>query len=332
MNYRCSIVIRAYNEEEHIGRLLSGVLQQTVKDIQVILVDSGSTDATVSIASRYPVELVHIRPQDFTFGRSLNIGITKAEAEFIIIASAHVYPVYPDWIELLLEPFNDLGVALSYGKQRGTEHSQFSENQIFHQWFPDQPRPAQKHPFCNNANAAIRRSFWEQYSYNEALPGLEDLDWARWAQQQGHGIVYVPEAEVIHEHHETWRGVYNRYRREAMAFKYIYPRETFGLSEFIRLWTGNVFYDMRSALQKSEFWVNWKNILYFRWMQFWGTYQGYRQSGSFNWQLRRAFYYPRMDNNEPEHHPMRTRSPIRYHEYKDTSLKEVSSVSDPEAE
>ena len=44
----CSILIRGYNEEEHIGRLLSGILQQTVKDVQIILVDSGSTDATLS--------------------------------------------------------------------------------------------------------------------------------------------------------------------------------------------------------------------------------------------------------------------------------------------
>lgn len=332
MKYSCSIIIRAYNEEEHIGRLLSGILQQTVADIQVILVDSGSTDATVSIASRYPVDIVQIRPQDFTFGHSLNMGISKAEAEFIVIPSAHVYPVYPDWIELLLEPFSDPGVALSYGKQRGTEHSQFSENQILHQWFPDQPRPAQKHPFCNNANAAIRRSLWEQYPYNETLPGLEDLDWARWAQEQDYGIVYVPEAEVIHEHNESWRGIYNRYRREAMAFKEIYTGETFGLPELFRLWTGNVFYDMRSALQKGEFWVSCKNILYFRWMQFWGTYQGYRQSGSFTWELRQAFYYPRMDNSEPGHLPKRAHEPIRYYDYKSASHKDVSSVSDSEAE
>ncbi|NIW46224.1 MAG: glycosyltransferase, partial [Gammaproteobacteria bacterium] len=68
-------IIRAFNEEEHIGRLLTGILQQTVTDVEIILVDSGSTDATVAIASHYPVKIVHIRPQDFTFGYSLNRGI-----------------------------------------------------------------------------------------------------------------------------------------------------------------------------------------------------------------------------------------------------------------
>ena len=45
----CSIVIRAYNEEKHIGRLLEGIKQQTLKDVEIILVDSGSTDRTLAI-------------------------------------------------------------------------------------------------------------------------------------------------------------------------------------------------------------------------------------------------------------------------------------------
>jgi rhamnosyltransferase len=102
----CSIVIRAYNEEQHIGRLLTGILEQSIQDLQIILVDSGSTDATPSIAARYPVEIVHIRPQDFSFGRSLNLGIAQAQARLVVMASAHVYPVYPDWLERLLEPFD----------------------------------------------------------------------------------------------------------------------------------------------------------------------------------------------------------------------------------
>ena len=127
MKPRCSIVIRAYNEEKHIGRLLDGIMQQTVKDVQIILVDSGSTDRTVEIALKYPVDLVHIKPQEFTFGRSLNLGVAAAKADYVVNASAHVYPVYPDWLEKILEPFEDEKVGVSYGKQTGTDTTQFSE-------------------------------------------------------------------------------------------------------------------------------------------------------------------------------------------------------------
>ena len=109
----CSIVIRAYNEEKHIGRLLEGIRQQTIKDVEIILVDSGSTDSTVAIAESFGARIVRIPSDEFTFGRSLNFGVRAATREFVVIASAHVYPVYPDWLESLLSPFEDQQVALT---------------------------------------------------------------------------------------------------------------------------------------------------------------------------------------------------------------------------
>ena len=309
----CSIVIRAYNEEKHIARLLTGILEQTVKDVQIILVDSGSQDDTVAIASRFPVDIVHIQPQDFTFGRSLNLGIAAARAERVVMASAHVYPVYPDWLEKLLEPFADPQIGLSYGKQRGGETSKYSEHQVFRSWFPDQSVPRQAHPFCNNANAAIRRSLWQQHPYDEQLTGLEDLAWARWLLTQGQSLAYAAEAEIIHVHNETWRGIYNRYRRESMAFKQIYPHETFHFTDFIRLWSSNVWSDWRAASGDKVLGKEWANIVRFRAMQFWGTYQGYRRSGPLTWKLKQTFYYPAAVMEKPES-KQRNIEPIRYHE------------------
>ena len=289
----CSIVIRAFNEEEHISRLLDGIRHQSINDVQVILVDSGSSDRTVEIANQYGVQIVSIQPQDFTFGRSLNLGISHAKSDFVVFASAHVYPVYPDWLERLLEPFEDEKVALSYGKQRGMETTQFSEHQIFEHWFPDVSNNNQSHPFCNNANAAIRKKLWEQNAYNEILPGLEDLDWARWAHEQGYRIAYVAEAEIIHVHNESWRGISNRYRREGMAFKMIYPQEQFGIPELLKAFLSNVKNDLQIAKRDKIINKVWKSVLGFRWNQFYGTYLGYHQSGPLTWQLKQTFYYPR---------------------------------------
>jgi glycosyltransferase involved in cell wall biosynthesis len=295
-----SIVIRAYNEQKHIERLLEGILEQNLyqkqpRQVEIILVDSGSTDASLAIASRFPVQIVHISPDEFSFGRSLNRGIEQARAEFTVIASAHVYPVYPDWLEHLLAPFQDAQVALVYGKQRGNAATHFSERQVFARWFPEVSIPRQSHPFCNNANAAIRRSLWQQRPYDESLSGLEDLDWAHWAMEQGHTISYSAEAEIIHVHSETPAAVFNRYRREAMAFKRIFPQEHFQLWDFVRLFTSNAAADLlRSARQGKDVSLlsTTRQILWFRWMQFWGTYQGYRQSGPLTSQLRQTFYYP----------------------------------------
>jgi glycosyltransferase involved in cell wall biosynthesis len=288
-----SIVIRACNEEKHIDRLLEGIAQQTVKGLETILVDSGSTDHTLEIASRYPVQVVQVQPEKFTFGYSLNQGIANAKGELIVIASAHVYPVYPDWLEHLLAPFVDPQIALTYGKQRGNSVTKYSEQQIFHTWYPDRSQPRQPYPFCNNANAAIRRSLWEENHYNEILSGLEDLEWAHRIMAKGYAIAYVAEAEVAHVHEETPRGVYNRYRREAMAFKRLFPQEHYYIWDLMHNFTTNVASDLWHAAQQHVLTAHFGDILWFRWMQFWGTYRGYRQSGPLTWQLRQTFYYPR---------------------------------------
>jgi glycosyltransferase involved in cell wall biosynthesis len=307
----CSIVIRAFNEEKHLGRLLEGIAHQRVAKVEIILVDSGSTDSTAAIAEAHGARIVHIAPQDFTFGRSLNLGIQAATRELIVIASAHVYPVYPDWLECLLRPFADEKVALVYGKQRGAPAGKFSEHQIFHQWFPDADVPRQASPFCNNANAAIRRSLWEAHPYEEALTGLEDVAWAKWAQSQGLEVAYAAHAEVIHVHNETPSGVYNRYRREAMAFKRIFPEAHFNLYDFARLTVTNILGDLAHALRQGGILKNVASIFWFRTMQFWGTYQGYRSSGPLTQQLRQTFYYPHWSRREQAGRDV---EPIRYNQ------------------
>lgn len=288
-----SIVIRACNEEKHIARLLEGIAQQSFQDHEIILVDSGSTDRTLEIASRYRVQLVQIQPEEFTFGYSLNQGISHAQGDIIVIASAHVYPVYPDWLESLVAPFSDPQVALAYGKQRGNALNKFSEQQIFHHWYPDHSQPRQPYPFCNNANAAIRRSLWESQPYDENLPGLEDLEWAHRIMARGFAISYIAEAEVVHVHEETPSGVYNRYRREAMAFKRLFPQENYRLWDLFYNLTTNIVSDLVHAARQGSLTARFAEIFWFRWMQFWGTYRGYRQSGPLTWQLRQTFYYPR---------------------------------------
>jgi rhamnosyltransferase len=292
--HKVSIIVRCYNEEEHIGRLLSGILQQTIKDVEIILVDSGSTDATLSIARRYPIRILHITPQEFSFGRSLNRGCAAAEGELLVFASAHVYPLYEDWLEKLIHPLDhDPAVALSYGGQRGNEVTKYSERQVFAHWFPPETTYDQDHPFCNNANAAVRRSLWERFPYDEQLTGLEDLDWARRVTSEGHKLAYVAEAVIAHIHNETPERIRNRYRREAIALKRIFPEQRFTFTDFIRLLASNIASDLYHARHDRVLVGNVRSICTFRLMQFWGTYKGFQRHGNTGRQLKQAFYYPR---------------------------------------
>ena len=249
---RVSVIIRCCNEEQHIGRLLSGILEQTLREVEIVVVDSGSTDATLAIASRYPVQIRHIARDAFSFGRSLNIGCAAARGEFLVMASAHVYPIYRDWLEKLIAPFADERVGLVYGQQRGDERTKYAEQQIFEKLYPGGPAQLADGYFCNNANAAVRRALWQELPYDEALTGLEDLAWAKAMGQRGLRVAYQGEAGVVHVHDESWRQVLNRYRREAMALKKIAPDEHFGLADFVGCLASNVFSDLRHAHREAR--------------------------------------------------------------------------------
>jgi len=218
-----SIIIRCFNEQEHLGQLLTGIFEQTIPNIEVIIVDSGSTDKTLAVAASFPVIIRTINPDEFSFGRALNIGCSSASGEILVFASAHVYPTHRRWLENLIGPFRDPKVGLTYGKQRGNEKNKYSEHQIFSKWFPEHSVHVQKTPFCNNANAAVRRSLWEMMHYDEELTGLEDIDWARRALDNGYYLSYSAGAEVIHVHDEKYRETFNRYYRESIVFYQLFP-------------------------------------------------------------------------------------------------------------
>ena len=289
----CSIVVRAFNEERHLDRLFDGIEQQTVRDVEVVVVDSGSTDATPALAGRRGARVVAVAPEQFSFGRSLNVGCGATVAPVIVVASAHVFPVFKDWLERLIAPFAHPDVALVYGRQRGGETTRYSEHQVFTQWFGELSNPAQDHPFCNNANASIRRSVWERVPYDEGLTGLEDIAWAKAVRALGMRVWYEATAEVVHLHDETPARVFNRYRREALALRQIFPEERFSLRAFVRLFAGNVSSDLYHAAHDRVMWRNVRWIVLFRLMQLWGTYRGFTQRRPASGRLLRTFYYPR---------------------------------------
>jgi glycosyltransferase involved in cell wall biosynthesis len=289
---RASVVIRCYNEAEHIGKLLAELKRQSFTDYEVIVVDSGSDDGTLDIVGSEDVILEHIRKEDFSFGRSLNIGCRAARGEFLVFISAHCYPEHEDWLVNLLAGFDDEKVAVVYGKQRGIPDSHFSERQIFKSWFPEESIARQEGPFSNNANAAVRRSLWELNPYDESLTGLEDVAWAQQVMRDGWWVGYRADAGVIHVHSETPSQIRNRYRREAITFQKVFPGEHFSTWDFLRLSTRNVIADTRAARDNGRAWRDFLPILRFRISQFAGTYQGFNMRRPPSSDLKQRFYYP----------------------------------------
>ena len=160
MNPKISAIILTFDEELNLEQCLKNIVGLVS---EIVIVDSGSTDKTLEIANKFPVKIISISKEEFTFGRSLNRGVEAAAGDFCVMTSSHCFPTNEHWLQNIVAPFESNEVVLVYGKQRGINTTKFSEHQIFAQMFPDKNIDDYQVPFCNNANAAIRRSIWKQY-------------------------------------------------------------------------------------------------------------------------------------------------------------------------
>ena len=96
-----------------------------------------------------------------------------------------------------------------------------------------------------------------------------------------------------------------------MAFKRLFPDQHYHLWNLVHNLTTNITNDLVHAARVHQLSSHLTDIFWFRWMQFWGTYKGYRQSGPLTWQLRQTFYYPGV-SRLPARHPGRDIPPIQY--------------------
>lgn len=273
---RVSIIVRTYNEARHLPELMHAIVNQTLgrSEVEVIVVDSGSSDGTPAIAERHDCRIMHIAPNDFSFGRSLNIGCAAAAGRILVFVSGHCVPTSPDWLERLIKPIEDGHSVLSYGRQEPGSATAFSEAQHFLKCFPAASEPAPNGFFCNNANAAVRADVWERFRFDEVLTGLEDLHLGKRVVHAGLGIAYVPEASVWHYHYETWSQVIRRFEREALALQSIMPEVQIRLSDAVRYLVAGIARDWARARRERRLAGNLWPIAAYRFCQYYGSWKG----------------------------------------------------------
>lgn len=291
-----SIIIRTYNEDKFLGEALEAIQQQELRGLscEVVIVDSGSTDSTLDIAKKYNCRVVHIKKEDFTFGRSLNVGCEVADGRFLVFISGHCVPYGEDWLYNLVSPLDKKLCHSTYGRQIGREgYTKFSETLLLEKYFPKHSSIPQEGFFCNNANAAILKSVWKEISYDEGLTGLEDMAIAKTMVSQGMKIGYVADAPVEHIHEETWKQIKTRYEREAIALQGIMPEVHVHFTDFIRYTLSGILLDFSTVIRQKKFWKLAPEIIAFRVMQYWGSYTGNNDHRKLSKAKREQYFYPR---------------------------------------
>lgn len=230
-----SALIRCRDEERGIGRLIDALRSQTIApEIEIVVIDSGSRDRTLDEVRRRGLEPLQIRPDEFSYGRALNLAANAATAPLCVAISAHARPRDSAWAARMLAAFQDRRVACAFGQRM----------------YPDEPRPLQgpllqdlhhalAHPFWGYANSAggFRRDLWGRRPFDEELIASEDLEWALYWQRQGWLVLLDPALDVEHSHREEGPlRTFRRIRNEVACVALFQPVEPLSLPAVIGEW------------------------------------------------------------------------------------------------
>jgi rhamnosyltransferase len=215
-----SIIIPAKNEARNIGACLDAIFAQQLEGtVEVILIDSGSTDGTVDIVRRYPVRLHEIRPEEFGHGRTRNLGARMAQAEALVFLNADATPQGTDWLQGLLRELEPPDVAGVYGRQIARPDAYPMERFFLDYWYGPKRREQRmaggqldvNNVFFSTVNCAMKRAAWERFPFDETVVMTEDQVWSRQALEAGYALVYAPELAVVHSHNYTLGQAFRRF-------------------------------------------------------------------------------------------------------------------------
>lgn len=197
---KISIIIRTKNEEKWISHCLKMVYSQTIKDFEVIIVDNKSSDNTLVVAKRFPVNNI-ITVDPFRPGHAINEGIRVSSGQFIVCLSAHCVPKDFNWLENLMSGF-EVGdnVAAVYGRQLPVSFTSPIDKRDLMIVFGQDQRIQIKDYFFHNANSMFRKDVWNSIPFDESVTNIEDRVWGKEVISKGYQIVYEPTASVFHHH------------------------------------------------------------------------------------------------------------------------------------
>jgi rhamnosyltransferase len=233
-----SIVMPCYNGEKYLNEVLASIYQQRTRlRYEVIIIDSGSTDRTLEIASNYPVRLYKIAKSDFGHGKTRNFGARVARGRYIVFLTQDATPANEYWLENLVMPLEeDSRVAGVYSQQiprpdcnpcewRDIDRGAAPVSVIKRVNFEDnlQKMNYDKHMRMiitfSNVSSCVRKEGLKLLPFSEAIVMVEDQEWAKRVIEAGWTVRYESSSSVYHSHNHSSRTLYRRHFDYGVSYK-----------------------------------------------------------------------------------------------------------------
>lgn len=218
-----SIVIPVKDGGSDLVRCLQGIGAQVIDDeVEIVVIDSGSTDGSVVQARERGAFVREIPAHEFSHGSARNLGASLASGEWLVFISQDAHPVDERWLERLTGPLRERESLVGgvYGRQLPHPGATPPERYFLDFLYGSQARrqsAAGTHELTmettlfSNVNAAMPRSLWERFPFVEDIIMSEDQDWSRRVLLDGFTVAYEPTAAVRHSHNYTLGGAFRRF-------------------------------------------------------------------------------------------------------------------------
>lgn len=217
-----SVVIPVKDGGLDLVRCLEAIARQQVEEeVEVIVVDSGSSDGSAERARNLGARVHEILPEEFSHGGARNLGADLATGEIVVFTSQDAYAADENWLAALVAPLRErTDVAGVYGRQLPHEDAIPSERYFLDFLYGPEPRTQRltdperlsfQATLFSNVSAAVPRVVLERYPLAADVVMSEDQEWSRRVLGAGLAIVYEPRAAVRHSHAYTVAGAFRRF-------------------------------------------------------------------------------------------------------------------------
>jgi rhamnosyltransferase len=226
---RVSTIVRTYNSAKTVEATLHSLREQSV-DVEIIVVDSGSTDETLSLVSDSADRVVSIRQEDFSYGGALNRGAEAAGAPVQMALSSHCTLPRRDWVERAAGHVEAGATAVMGQRVDGDRQPVLKAFRADHRYLV-------AHPFWGFSNHASVwcGARWKLHRFDESLSAAEDREWSWRATVDGGYVVIDPDLTVpmIHRRSAGTRALYRRLVREHCALPHLRPLAPYGVRDAV---------------------------------------------------------------------------------------------------
>lgn len=209
-----SVIIPTFNAGDNIRGIFEALGKSALKDLEIIVIDSSSTDGTAAEARRPGARVKVIPREQFDHGGTRTLAGKLARGDFLVYLTQDAVPAGPDALRNLLAPFGkDEKIVAVYGRQIPNANANAFAAHLRFFIYPeegsvkelcDRGRFGIKTPFLSDSFVAYRKSALEAVGwFGQKLICSEDLHAGAKFLLAGHKLAYAASAAVYHSHNYT---------------------------------------------------------------------------------------------------------------------------------